>query len=186
MVKSDDEVVLQVMGEGVKPFMMEGLMCGKKFQAIIDTGSPVSIFAIDELERNIGKYWVVVREMIDDERYVDFNRRPLPLLGYMFVSIQVGKTGKTKMSKARVLVAKKGAKSIVGRDWLTALKYKIDQPNTRGENIVNSISCENPNPEIKLSPEAKQLVEEFPNLFKRRGRVNNYKIYKKIDMKERS
>ena len=93
----DDEMVLQVIGEGAKPFMMEGLMCGKKFQAIIDTGSPVSIFAIDELERIIGKYWVVVREMIDDERYVDFNRRPLPLLGYMFVSIQVGKT---RMSKA--------------------------------------------------------------------------------------
>ena len=175
----DDEMVLQVIGEGAKPFMMEGLMCGKKFQAIIDTGSPVSIFAIDELERIIGKYWVVVREMIDDERYVDFNRRPLPLLGYMFVSIQVGKT---RMSKARVLVANKGAKSIVGRDWLTALKYKIEQPMTRGENIVNSISCESANPEIKLSPEANQLVEEFPNLFKRRGRVNNYKI--KIDMKD--
>ena len=175
----DDEMVLQVIGEGAKPFMMEGLMCGKKFQAIIDTGSPVSIFAIDELERIIGKYWVVVREMIDDERYVDFNRRPLPLLGYLFVSIQVGKT---RISKARVLVAKKGAKSIVGRDWLTALKYKIEQPMTRGENIVNSISCESANPEIKLSPEANQLVEEFPNLFKRRGRVNNYKI--KIDMKD--
>ena len=151
----DDEMVLQVIGEGAKPFMMEGLMCRKKFQANIDTGSPVSIFAIDELERIIGKYWVVVREMIDDERYVDFNRRPLPLLGYMFVSIQVGKT---RMSKARVLVAKKGAKSIVGRDWLTSLKCKIEQPMTRGENIVNSVSCESANPEIKLSPEANQLV----------------------------
>ena len=88
----EDEIVSQVNGAGAKPFTIEGLMCGKKFQAIIDTGSPVSIFAIDELERIIGKHWVVVREMIDDERYVDFNRRPLPLLGYMFVSIQVGKT----------------------------------------------------------------------------------------------
>ena len=68
------------------------------------------------------------------------------------------------------------------RDWLTALKYKIEQPMTRGENIVNSLSCESANPEIKLSPEANQLVEEFPNLFKRRGRVNNCKI--KIDMKD--
>ena len=175
----DDEMVLQVIGEGAKPFMMKGLMCGKKFRAIIDTASPVSIFAIDELERIIGKYWVVVREMIDDERYVDFNRRPLPLLGYMLVSIQVGKT---RMSKASVLVAKKGAKSIVGRDWLTALKYKIEQPMTRGENILSSISCESANAAIKLSPEANQLVECFPNLFTRRGRVNNYKI--KIDMKD--
>ena len=35
---------------------------------------------------------------------------------------------------------------------------------------------------IKLSPDAEQLVEEFINLFKRRGRVNNKKI--KIDMKD--
>ena len=131
--------------------MMEGLMCGKKIQDIIDTGSPVSIFAVDELERIIGQNWVVVREMIDDGRYVDFNRRPLPLLGYMFVSIQVGKT---KILKARVLVAKKGAKSIIGRGWLTALKYKIEQPMALGENTVNSISCERVDPEIQLRPDA--------------------------------
>ena len=145
----DDSIVLQVNGAGAKPFMIEGLMCGKKFQAIIYTGSPVSIFAVDELERIIGKlkFWVVVREMMDDERYVDFNRRPLTLLGYMFGSIEVGKT---KMSKARVLVAKKGAKTIVGRDWLTASKYKIEQPMKQGENTVNSSSCESLDSEIKL------------------------------------
>ena len=117
--------------------------------------------------------------MIDDERYVDFNRRPLPLLGYMFVSVQVGKT---RMSKKRVLVAKKGAKSIVGRDWLTALRYKIEQPMTQGENTLNCFSCESVDSEIRLNPDAELLVEEFPNLSKRRGRVNNYKI--KIDMKD--
>ena len=155
----DDSIVLQVNGAGEKPFMMEVLMCGKKFLAIIDTGSPVSIFAVDELERIIGKYWVVVREMIDAERYV-----------VICVSIQVGKTEKLK------------AILLVGRYWLTALKYKIEQPMTQGENTVKSISCESVDPEIKLSPEAEQLVEEFPNLFKKRGRVNNYKI--KIDMKD--
>ena len=117
--------------------------------------------------------------MIDGERYVDFNRRPLPLLGYMFVSIQVGKT---RMSKARVLVAKKEAKSIIGRDWLTALKYRIEPSITKGENAVNSISRESDESENKLSRDAQQLVQEFPNLFKRRGRVNNYKI--KIEMKD--
>ena len=174
----EDEMVLQVDGTGVKLFEIEGLMCGNKFRAIIDTGSPVSIFAIDELRRIIGRRWVVVRDMIDGERYVDFNRRPLPLLGYMFVSIQVGKT---KMSKARVLVAKKRAISIIGRDWLTALKYRIEPPITKGENAVNSISRESDESENKLSRDAQQLVQEFPNLFKRRGRVNNYKI--KTEMK---
>ena len=175
----EDEMVLQVDGTGVKPFEIEGLMCGNKLRAIIDTGPPVSIFAIDELRRIIGRRWVVVRDMIDGERYVDFNRRPLPLLAYMFVSIQVGKT---KMSKARVLVAKKGAKSIVGRDWLTAMKYRIEPPITKGENVVNSISNESDESENKLSRDAQHIVQEFPNLFKRRGRVNNYKI--KIEMKD--
>ena len=36
---------------------------------------------------------------------------------------------------------------------------------------VNSIEKEN-----ELSPETKQLVSEFPKLFKRQGKVNNYKI----------
>ena len=175
----EDEMVLQVDGTGVKSFEIEGLMCGNKFRAIIDTWSPVSIFAIDELRRIIGRWWVVVRDMIDGERYVDFNRRPLLLLGYMFVSIQIEKT---RMSKARVLVAKKGAKSIVGRDWLTVMNYRIEAPITKGENAVNSISRECDESENKLSRDAQQLGQEFPNLFKRRGRVNNYKI--KIEMKD--
>ena len=78
----------------------------------------------------------------------------------MFVSVQ---KGKTRMSKAKTFVANKGAKSIVGRDWLTALKYKIEQ----------SISRKSAYSDIELSPDAEQLVEEFLNLFKRRGIVNN-------------
>ena len=117
--------------------------------------------------------------MIDHERYVDFRRRPLPLLGYVFVSVQVGKTRKSKVT---VLVAKKVSKSFVGRDWLTTPKYSIEQPIIEGENSVKSISCESAESENKLTPDAKQIVEEFPNLFKRRDRVNNYKI--KIEMKD--
>ena len=45
----DDEMVLQVDGDGKSPFMIEGLLCGNEFKAIIDTGSPVSIFPIDRL-----------------------------------------------------------------------------------------------------------------------------------------
>ena len=60
--------------------------------------------------------------MIEDERYVDYNRKPLELLGYQFVRLEVA--GVT-VSKARVLVAHISGKSIVGRDWLVALRYKI-------------------------------------------------------------
>ena len=72
-------MVLQVDGEGTNSFTIEGLLSGNNFRAIIDTGSPVSIFSIDELRRLGGKRRVIEREMIDNERYVDFNKRPLPL-----------------------------------------------------------------------------------------------------------
>ena len=89
----------------------------------------------------------------------------------MFVSRQVGNT---RISKARVPVAKKRAESIVDRDWLTALKHKIEQPMTQGESIVNSISRGNAESEVRLNPDAEHLIEEFPSLFKRRVKVNNY------------
>ena len=54
-VSEDNEIVLQVEGAGVKAFMIEGLMCGEKFKAIIDTGLPVSIFAFDELKKIIAE-----------------------------------------------------------------------------------------------------------------------------------
>ena len=42
----DDEqqLVLRFDGKGQKLFYMEKLMCGKHFKAIIDTGSPLSIY----------------------------------------------------------------------------------------------------------------------------------------------
>ena len=38
----EEQLVLRV--DGKEPFYMEGMMCDKYFKAIIDTGSPVSIF----------------------------------------------------------------------------------------------------------------------------------------------
>ena len=53
------------------------------------------------------------------------NKKPLNLLGYQFVRLEVA--GVT-LSKARVLVAPKSGKSILGRDCIVALRYKITQP----------------------------------------------------------
>ena len=149
----DDGIVLQVDGEKTKQYMIEGLLCGNIFKAIIDTGSPVSMFPKDELQRILGKRRVVVRQMIDNERYVDFNKKLLPLLGYMFVNLQVNGI---RASKARVLVARRGAKPIVGRDWLTALRYKIVHPTKEVEISINRVTEEKIKPEVELSEEVKQ------------------------------
>ena len=42
--EDEEQLVLRIDGEGSKPFYMEEKMCGNYFKAIIDTGSPVSVF----------------------------------------------------------------------------------------------------------------------------------------------
>ena len=140
--EDEEQLVQRVDGEGSKPFYMEGMMCDNYLKAIIYTGSPVSIFTKRGLQKIVGERKVVIRDMIGGERYVDYNRKPLKLLGYQFVRREVA--GVT-VSKARVLVAPNSGKSTVGRDWLVALRYKITQPIERGEcEVINqSVNSDN-------------------------------------------
>ena len=71
---NEEQLVLQIDGNGSKPFFMEGTLCGNYFKAIIDTGSSVSIFKKRDLTKIVGKRKVVIRDMIDNERYVDYNK----------------------------------------------------------------------------------------------------------------
>ena len=133
--EEEEQIVLRLDGDGSLPFYMEVMMCGSYFKAIIDTGSPVSFFTKRDLQKLVGERKVVIRDMIGEKRYVDYNRKPLKLLGYQFVRLEVA--GVT-VSKARVLVAPNSGKSIVGRYWLVALRYKITQPMERGECEINN------------------------------------------------
>ena len=175
---NEEQLVLQIDGKGSKTFFMEGTLCGIFFKAIIDTGSLVSVFTKRDLQKIIGERKVVIREMINNERYVDYNKRPLELLGYQIVRLEV--VGVT-VSKARVLVAPYSGKSIIGRDWLIALRYKISQPIERGECKVNTkiTGCAEAineiSPEEKISPEVQPKMQEFPELFKRKGRLETMK-----------
>ena len=174
--EDDDYMVLNVEGgnNDTKPFYMDGFINGNHFKTMIDTGSPLIIFALDEIKRIMKRKKLQVRPMIEGKRYVDFNGKPLQLLGYVFCELQVNDS---YIRKARILIARSGAKSIIGREWLTTLRYKLEPE--KGELEVNSIEKEN-----ELSPETKQLVREFPKLFKRQGKVNNYKI--KFNLKPES
>ena len=60
--------------------------------------------------------------------------------------------------KTRILIDRSGAESIKGREWLTTLRYKLEPE--KGESEINSIEKES-----ELSPETKQLVNQFPNKF---------------------
>ena len=83
-----------------------------------------------DLQKIIGDRKGVIRDLIEDERYVDYNKKPLNFLGVPIRTIRGRRSDRLK--SARVLVAPKSAKSIVGRDWLVALRYKITQPIERG------------------------------------------------------
>ena len=48
----DEYMVLKVEADKdqTKPYYMEGFINGNRFKAMIDTGSPVTIFALDEVK----------------------------------------------------------------------------------------------------------------------------------------
>ena len=160
--------VLNVEGdeEISKPYFMEGFNNGNRFRAMIDSGSPVTIIAVDELKRIMKRGTLKVRDLFKEEKYLDFNGKPLNLLGYVFCELQVGDSYN---KKARVLVARKGYKSIIGREWLSTLRYSFMQE--KGELEVISIDKDE-----ELSEEMKQFVKEFPKLFWRRGKIKNYQV----------
>ena len=89
--EDEDYMVLNVKGGNneTKPYYMKGFINGNRFKTMIDTGSPVTIFALDEIKRIMKREKLPVRQMIEGERYVDFIGKPLQLLGYVFCELQL-------------------------------------------------------------------------------------------------
>ena len=106
------------------------------------------------------------KEMIQGERDVDFNGKPLQLLEYVFCELQVNDS---YVKKARKLIARNGTKSVIGREWLSTLRYQLVPE--RGELNVNSAEKQQ-----EPSVESKDLVNEFPKLFERQGNVRNHQV----------
>ena len=132
---------------------------------MIDTGSPVTIFELDEMKQIMKREKLQVRPMIENERYVDFNGKPFKLLGYVFFEIQANDS---YIKKARILIAKNGMKSIIGREWLSTLRHKLVPEGELEVNVVDR--------ESELSAETKQFVKELPKLFERKGKIKNHQV----------
>ena len=76
--------------------------------------------------------------MLKDVEYVDFNKQKLNLLGYQL------DVGKSKNQKARILIAEKGAKSLILPDWLNASNYQFVSPNQKeGNNAISKVTTKN-------------------------------------------
>ena len=103
--EEDGQVVLHIQGEEdtEKPYMMEGTIAGRPFKTMIDSGSPVTIFGVDELKRLLDVQTLFVRPLGKNESYVDYNKSSLQLMGFGIAEVRVGDK---KLKKARILVAK--------------------------------------------------------------------------------
>ena len=156
----DDMMVMKFGGdtESTKPYYMEGFISGQRFKTMIDSGSPVTILALDEIKQIMKRKELQVRSMTESEKYIEFNGRPINLLGYIFCELQIGDG---YIQKARILIAKNGTKSIVGREWLSSLRYKNEPQEVNGEVIVNSVNVEQLSKETKQFP--KTFLEKTPN-----------------------
>ena len=100
-----EDMVLKVDSDkdNSKLYYIEGFINGNKFKAMIDTGSPVTIFELNEIKQIMKREHLPVRPMIEEERYVDFSVKSLNLLGYVFCELQVNDS---YVKKARILIAK--------------------------------------------------------------------------------
>ena len=172
----EDNIVLHVNGVGVKPFVLKGKINKQQFSTMIDSGSPITIFTKEDLCQILKTDLIFARPLPKNEEYVDYNGRPLNLVGYITVDVEVGKQ---KMTRARIVISRDGKKSLIGRDWLTKLNYRLTEKQNEGEckNIVNNIVRKE-----ELSPELKQIQKKFPKVFKRTGKIIGHTI--KIEFKE--
>ena len=79
-IVDEEKVVLTIEGDENGHFTMKGKINGNEFQTMVDSGSPVTIFEIDELKKIMKRKTLFIRELPSDEEYVDFNRKKLELL----------------------------------------------------------------------------------------------------------
>ena len=188
-IVDDEKVVLTIEGDTSGQFTMKGKINGNPFQTMVDSGSPVTIFAIVEIKQIMKRKTLFIRELPKYEEYVDFNKRKLQLLGYIFCYLEVGNS---KLNKARILIADKGAKSLIGRDWLNAFNYKFVSPTkSEGNKAIYTIKQNVKQPNEQNNPkdsshidnhnENINLQNQFSSLFTRQGQIRDHTV--KIEFK---
>ena len=81
------------------------------------------------------------------------------LIGFINVAVQVGKR---TIKRTRIVFAKDGKKSLVGRDWLTQLNFRLAEVRKIGAftYFVNSLVKK-----IEMAPEWKKIQQVFAKIF---------------------
>ena len=160
-VADDEKLVLTITGDENGQFTITGRINGNPITAMVDSGSPVTIFGVEEIKEIMQRQTLFIRDLPSDGKYVDLNRRKLNLLCYIFCQLEVGNS---KLQKARILEAEKAAKSLIERNWLNAFNYKFVSPNHKeGKPAIYKINLKSeqqakPNKTSEVSTNSKMNI----------------------------
>ena len=89
--QDEDNMVLYIDGSDNQPFVMKGKINNQPFTTMIDSGSPITIFTQADLRKVLKVDAIFARPMPKSEQYVDYNNKPLNLLGFTNANVKVGK-----------------------------------------------------------------------------------------------
>ena len=90
-VMTTGSIALAIGDIGEAPSVMESKINTKKFTAMIDSGSPVTIFTTKGLMEILTTNVLFVRPLRQFEKNVDFNQRPLDIAGFIHMHLKIGK-----------------------------------------------------------------------------------------------
>ena len=146
---------------------------GKATQAWIDSCSPISIFTIGELKRTLGACIVQLKPLDPkDDQFRDYGNNSLRFLGKMQVTLYSNRW----TTSAAINVIGGCRPSINGRDLMPALGLmSVQAPSVQR---VHSIQSHGSIVETDddLDDWQKHFSKQFYHLFRRVGRIRNYKV----------
>ena len=146
---------------------------GKATQAWIDSGSPISIFTIGELKRTLGACNAHLKPLDPkDDQFRDYGNNPLKFLVKMQVTLQPN--GWTTAAAINVIGGCRP--SIIGRELMPELVLMLVQ--AQSAKGVHSIQSHESTVETDddLDDWQKHFSRQFHHLFRRVGRIRNYKV----------
>ena len=145
----------------------------------IDSGSPKSIFTMDELTKTLGRTGIELsQKKVEDDKFPYYSSNRIKLLGK--VGLELASNGWKARIEFRVIGGNKP--SIVGRNPMGNLCLQLMQTNP-GETVMNIQGTQGNGNEQAGDPEDQdidpwqQLISRlFPKFFTRTGKITTYKV----------
>ena len=161
----EDNMVLHIGGNGQQPLIMKGKINIQAFAKMIDSGSPITIFTQDDLRKFLKVDVIFARPLPKTEQFVDYNNKPLNLLGFVTADVKVGKR---TIKNARIVITRDGKRPLIDRDCLNQLNFRVGEANGNSDyfNIIQNIS---------ERQDIEKLREKFPKLLSRQRKTRGYK-----------